>query len=116
MHIDITDIGVPPGSHQTCRKISTLTGPLFRDGGFYIVENQNLMVCVLQQIYKLEDGEYLPVAEILEDVSRRFHDPFLAEMKVKTWKRTRRLLIIRNLENVSYPKTFNNLNSLFLPP
>ena len=73
MNIDITDIGVPPGSHQTCRKISTLTGPLFRDGGFYIVENQNLVVCVLQQIYKLEDGEYLPVAEILDDVSRRFH-------------------------------------------
>ena len=35
---------------------------------FYIVENENLVVCVLQQIYKLEDGEYFPVAEILDDV------------------------------------------------
>ena len=61
-------------------------------------------MCVLQQIYKLEDGEYLPVAEILDNVSRQFHDPFLAEMKLKTWKRTRRLFILKNLENVSYPR------------
>ena len=30
------DVGIPPGLLITCRKITTVSGPLFRDSGFYI--------------------------------------------------------------------------------
>ena len=67
-----------------------------------MLDHQNFHLCALHQIYKMEDGDYLPVAEILDDVSRQFHDPFLDEMKVKTWRKSGRYFIIKNLENVSF--------------
>ena len=42
----------------------------------------------------------MAVAEVLLDVSRNYPDPFLQEMKLKTWKRSGRLLVLEQLDKV----------------
>ena len=88
------NLGIPNTKLVTCRKISTVSGPLFRDGGFYFKKDGVLLLCLLSQIYKSEDGYCMVVAEILMDVSRNFPDPFLQEMKLRTWKKSGRLLLL----------------------
>ena len=118
LQVMITNIGIPDDLLMTCRKITTTTGPLYRDGGFYIEKDHDLVLCILNQvlcaqlaeihffficnlqIYKSPDGSYLAVAEVLLDVSRNFPDPFLQEMALKTWRRSGRLLLLEQLDKV----------------
>ena len=84
----------------TCRKVQTATGPLFRDGGFLMMRNGELQLFFLHQVYKEKDGYCWAVAEVMEDVSRGFPDPFLDEMKINTWKKSGRFLLVTEFQQV----------------
>ena len=97
------NLGVPNVKMITCRKIQTSSGPLFRDGGFLMMWNDELHLFFLHQIYKDKDNFCLAVVEFLEDVSRSrgFHDPFLDEMGIRTWKKSGRFMLLDQFQKVS---------------
>ena len=42
----------------------------------------------------------LLLAEVMEDVSRGFPDPFLDEMKINMWKKSGRFLLVTEFQQV----------------
>ena len=51
-------------------------------------------------MYKKKDGYCWAVAEVMEDVSSGFPDPFLDEMKRNTWEKSGRFLLVTEFQQV----------------
>lgn len=64
--------------------------------------NDELHLFFLHQIYKDKDNFCLAVVEFLEDVSRSrgFHDPFLDEMGIRTWKKSGRFMLLDQFQKL----------------
>ena len=106
---------------KTCRKILTSSGPLYRQGGFYIEEeNGDVKLCLLlqvrslgshqitimvffAQIYKDGQGYSYAVAELLRHAPEK-EDIFLTEVKIKVFRRTGRLILLEALDTVCFFK------------
>jgi len=52
-------------------------------------------------VYKKKDGYCWAVAEVMEDVSRGFPDPFLDEMKRNTWEKSGRFLLVTEFQQLT---------------
>ena len=88
-------VGVPDTDLSTCRKVETERGTLYRGGGF-------ACPCgMLLQIYS-DSVNIFVVAELLESQSQmRIQNTFLDEAGIQVWKRSGRLVVIRdNLEHL----------------
>lgn len=106
------DLGISNTRMMTCKRIMTDSGPLFRDSGFYYKKvDGSLELCMLTQIYNSDEG-FTAVAEILDDWSRNFPDPFLQEMELRVWKRTGRFLLLDQFIEVKF--SYISIYSLYM--
>ena len=82
-------LGVPDEKMKTCSKVETENGPVYKDGGLYILgQNGTLQMGMLSEVYKsTKYGVCYAVIERLQDVTAEKGDPFLMEAKAKVWKR-----------------------------
>ena len=90
-------LGIPDESMRTCSKIETSNGPLFRQRGFYILDQNSLKLGILLQVYKSKYGVSYAVIEELLDVTAEKGDPFIVEAKAKVLKRTGSLFLLTEL-------------------
>ena len=66
-----------------------------------MMKDQVLVLCILNQIYKCPEGNYMAIGEVLQDSSRHLHDPFLLEMDLRVWRRSGQLLLLEKFDEVS---------------
>ena len=65
-----------------------------------MMKDQELVLCILNQIYKCPEGNYMAIGEVLQDSSRHLQDPFLQEMDLRVWKRSGQLLLLEQFDKV----------------
>ena len=94
-------LGVPDEEMKTCSKIETKNGPLYRDGGLYVLdENNTLKMGIVVEVYKSKYNANYAVIEKLEDVTADKGDPFLLEAKAKVWHRSGTLFVTESLHKL----------------
>ena len=77
--------------------VQTRNGPLYRNGGLYLIEGDSLKMGVLEEVYKTKTGGLHAVIEKLTDVTAEKSDPFLIEAKINVWKRTKEYFLNSHL-------------------
>ena len=92
-------LGVPDIPLNTCNRIFTKNGPVYRHGGMYIKEDDRIQSGILVQIYKSSITTYA-IVEVLVDRSHEYNDCFLTEAGMKVWRRSGRFKIISKLSLV----------------
>ena len=90
-------IGVPDIQMETCDRIMTKNGPVYRGGGLYILEDDVLQLGILIEVYKAPVGPCYAVIQKLEDVSFEKDDPFLNEAGIKVWKKKQDFILTSSL-------------------
>jgi len=99
--VDHVQLGIPNQKMKTCSKIATSNGPVFRDGGlYYILDGNAPKVGVLKEVYKSDYGACYAVIETMNDVTHVTADPFLAESKMKVWKKSGMLFVTSSLHHL----------------
>ena len=89
-------LGIPNQSMRTCNKISTENGPVYRNGGLYIDEDNGVLLPgILVQIYCDKIVSYAVVEELVQSPRT---DSFLQEVGLHVWRRSRRYRVVSNFK------------------
>ena len=94
-------LGIPDEMMKSCKKIHTTNGPLFRLGGLYIIEDDNVKMGILHQVYKSDTNVVYAVIERLQDVTAQKADPFILQAKMKVWKKSNLFFVTSNLSQLN---------------